>query len=189
MLSLLAKGKRKFNRIYLRIIGQKDYSLHSGERQTSETMDSIRKDHILRYNVAIDCIKANVKNDSSLHGLDCFSGNGYGCQLLGEKLGGTILGIDGSAEAIDFANKYYSSSGSFFAYKRFPFVLPKESFDYVVSLESIEHVEDSVEFLDTLLASLKAGGILMLSAPNEAKLPFSPDAFKFLSGHIIISWD
>lgn len=43
------------------MINTKDFSLHSGERQTAQTLDEIRKDHIYRYDM-IKQFDYNTKN-------------------------------------------------------------------------------------------------------------------------------
>lgn len=141
----------------------KDYSLNSGERQVATSLKDIRKDHKNRYELAAKYIDEDVKTI-----LDCFCGVGYGTRYLSEKNEKAIfLGIDGSKEAIDYANKFYSNERVFFMSKVYPFQLPKDAFDVVISFESLEHVEDGNKFLESLISCLKKEGKLLLSIPNE----------------------
>ena len=68
-----------------------------------------------------------------------------------------------------------------YKYKLFPFKLKKNIFDFIISLESIEHIEDDHTFIDTLVAALKPNGILILSTPNEEKqsLKLNPNKFHY----------
>ena len=68
-----------------------------------------------------------------------------------------------------------------YKYKLFPFKLKKNIFDFIISLESIEHIEDDHTFIDTLVAALKPNGILILSTPNEEKqsLKINPNKFHY----------
>lgn len=158
----------------------RDFSLDSGERQTSNTIEKIRKDHLVRYEMVGDFLL----DKKHLMGMDCFCGIGYGSYLLAEKLKNTtILGIDASREAIDFANKYYGRKNIFFSNKIYPCVLPYEVFDYVVSFESIEHVEQGFEFIESLMGSVKSGGYLFLSVPNEQILPHGKNPNRFHYRH------
>ena len=141
-----------------------DFSLMSGERQVGRSLSEIRKDHLLRYEMALQFLR----DKPHAMGLDCFCGNGYGSYWLGKELDEScITGIDASAEAVTFANQYYQLPNVFFSNKLFPFDLPKGIFDFVVSFESIEHVDDGVRMFDELIGSLKAGGYFLFSVPNE----------------------
>lgn len=50
------------------------------------------------------------------------------------------------------------------------FELPSESFDYVVSIEGIEHIENHFAFLREARRVLKPGGKLLLTTPNVLSL-------------------
>jgi len=142
----------------------KDFSLNSGERQVGKTLDEIRFDHRVRYQLAIEFLKEK----KHYVGLDCFCGNGYGSHFMANQLSDcNIIGIDASQEAIECANKYYSSKNILFSCKLFPFCLPKETFDFIVCFESLEHVIEGEEMMNQLIHSLKLGGYLFFSIPNE----------------------
>lgn len=147
----------------------KSYDLNSGERQVATTIDEIRKDHVNRYNLASKLIQKYLNSDV-LNGLDIFCGNGYGSYLLSKKLSkATILSIDGSDEAISLANRYYKTENIKFEQKLFPFEIKEKEYDFVISLESIEHIKDDILFLEKISKSLKKGGILIISTPNNEK--------------------
>jgi SAM-dependent methyltransferase len=152
-----------------------DLSLNSGERQVASTYDDIRADHRFRYEWV------NSRLPSPGFGLDVFCGNGYGTWLLsGSRV---VLGIDGSAEAIRQAEQHYRTPRAFFSVGYYPFELPREAFDFVVSLESVEHVEQGAEFFSALAASLKPGGMLAFSTPCEEKLPHASTGNHFHYKH------
>jgi len=142
----------------------KDFSLNSGERQTGVKLDQIRYDHRARYKKVIEFLKDKPVK----FGLDCFCGNGYGTYYVNENLKNVcMLGIDGSSEAVVCAEKNYSTHRNFFSYKLFPFELPKNTFDFVICYESLEHVDDGNGMYRVLADSLKPGGYLFISVPNE----------------------
>jgi 2-polyprenyl-3-methyl-5-hydroxy-6-metoxy-1,4-benzoquinol methylase len=155
------------------------FSLHSGERQTGLTLETIRHDHVARYRMVAEAIIATWDKPSALYGLDVFCATGYGARLIADTLFCPILGIDASEEAIAIANAHFSSPFNFYATKTFPFHLPRRAFDFVICLESIEHVADCDEFLVQTFGSLKAGGKLYLSTPNSAiwSLDKNPNPF------------
>ncbi len=155
----------------------KDFSYESGERQTAVRFDDIRRDHSARYQLATRILKKHFAGlGRPLAGLDLFCGNGYGTWLASKELGAHTLGVDGSPEAIAIADQHFSTQSTIFTVKRFPFALPPESFDFILCFESIEHVAAPEELFNMLARSLKPGGVLFVSTPNEATMPLTINA-------------
>lgn len=152
-----------------------DFSLNSGERQTAVNYEAIRADHRFRYEWAAERIPSHS------FGLDVFCGNGYGTWLLGDTR--FVIGIDGSQEAINLANKCYRRTTTLFSSAIYPFELPENSFDFIVALESIEHVARGAEFFDCICRALKPGGNLIFSTPCEDFLPHSATGNHFHYKH------
>ncbi len=140
-----------------------DLSLHSGERQVATEYGAIRADHRFRYEWA------DAKIPQAGFGLDVFCGNGYGTWLLAASR--LVLGIDGSDEAIRLADAHFRTPRTLFSANYYPFELPEGTFDFIVSLESVEHVEDGKGFFHRLVHALKPGGLLVFSTPCEDRLP------------------
>ncbi|MFW6731987.1 MAG: class I SAM-dependent methyltransferase [Synechococcus sp.] len=156
-----------------------DLSLHSGERQTATDYEGIRGDHRFRYEWADQRLPVDT------YGLDAFCGVGYGTWLLSERR--FVLGLDGSADAIATANASYRRSSNLFTTSYFPFDLPSAAFDFVVSLESIEHVADGAGFFAMLCRALKPGGNLIFSTPCEEWLPHAACANHFHHRHYTLA--
>jgi 2-polyprenyl-3-methyl-5-hydroxy-6-metoxy-1,4-benzoquinol methylase len=149
---------------------KKDFSLHSGERIHFVDAGLLTTDCITRYEyIAGDLRGANRR----LVGADVFCGNGYGANILARTLDATIFGIDGSTEAIAQATASYRSANLFFSAKLFPFELPREMFDFVASIESLEHVREYEAFAAMICRSVRIGGRLYLSVPNEERVVLS----------------
>jgi 2-polyprenyl-3-methyl-5-hydroxy-6-metoxy-1,4-benzoquinol methylase len=144
----------------------RDWTLASGERQVADVVTDVRPDHVMRYEWA-----ARLIPDGAVVGLDAFCGVGYGTQLLAARAAGFVIGVDGSSAAIAHAEAHFRSERTMFACKQWPFDLPKGAFDFVACFESLEHVGDGRAFLHALTRSLKPGGLLFLSTPNEAVMP------------------
>jgi 2-polyprenyl-3-methyl-5-hydroxy-6-metoxy-1,4-benzoquinol methylase len=161
----------------------KNFALASGERQIGKTIQEIRKDHTFRYELAIDMYrKQNSKKSANL--LDIFCGNGYGSQMLAEAFeNSTVTGIDGSMEAIDMANRYYTKNNNIFSWKIFPFSIPSRVYDFVTCFESLEHVEDDELMLLLILESLKADGVALISVPNQDLHPLEKNPHHFHFRH------
>jgi 2-polyprenyl-3-methyl-5-hydroxy-6-metoxy-1,4-benzoquinol methylase len=81
------------------------------------------------------------------------------------------------------ATRAYSSPTVIFAQKLYPLNLPEEVFDFVVSLESIEYIEDGEAFFTDLVTSLKYGGTIVFSTPCEDNLLFANSGNKFHFKH------
>jgi SAM-dependent methyltransferase len=153
----------------------RDFSLHSGERQVATEYAAIRADHRYRYEWVDACVpRCGV-------GIDVFCGNGYGTWLLAESR--WVLGIDGSSEAIRLAQAHYRRSSTAFSHNEYPFDLPRRAFDFAVSLESIEHVDDAEAFFASLAGCLRPGGMLVFSTPCEDLLPLSSTGNHFHFRH------
>lgn len=148
-----------------------DFSYNSGERQVATEVERIRQDHVQRYHWASSRIR-EVLGETALRGGDYFCGNGYGTDILAPF--GVVHGIDGSSQAIAVAKEHYSKSGATFESRIFPFSLEPESHDFIISLESVEHVPEPEAFVTELAKAVKPGGLLLLSTPNEANYPYSP---------------
>lgn len=156
-----------------------DLRLHSGERQTATEYGQIRADHRFRYEWAAARIPQGT------FGLDVFCGNGYGTWFLSESR--FVLGIDGSSEAIASADQSFRRPTNLFSAAYYPFELPAAAFDFVVALESIEHIRDGEKFFAALCNSLKPSGTLIFSTPCEDHLPHSATGNHFHYKHYTLA--
>jgi len=101
--------------------------------------------------------------------LDVASGAGYGTALLAERAD-YAFGIDIDLEAVTFARSRYNAANLEYCQSTLaalPF--PDDSFDAVVSFETIEHVAEEVQykFLSEIKRVLKKGGMLIVSSPDK----------------------
>jgi ubiquinone/menaquinone biosynthesis C-methylase UbiE len=101
------------------------------------------------------------------HVLDIGCGEGYGSATLAEKAT-HVVGTDRSEEVIKYAAaKYPLPNIEFRCMPAEKHAFPDESFDVVVCLELIEHVQNYVAVMEEMHRLLKPGGILILSTPNK----------------------
>jgi SAM-dependent methyltransferase len=96
--------------------------------------------------------------------LDVPSGPGYFAKVAAENGFQAIAGeIDPSLHVLPGVSYIKTDMG-----EKLPF--PDASFDYVVSIEGIEHTENPFRFLRECARVLKAGGQLFLTTPNVSSL-------------------
>ncbi len=135
------------------------------ERQYGVSLDDIRKDHVERYKFAIDRVGGIV--------LDAACGCGYGSYMIydgGYAIRPTVIGVDIEQEALEFASAHWSGP----TYIKADLTdLRVFGVDWVVSFETIEHLEDPRPFLRNLDPQYG----MICSVPNEEKAPFRAEAF------------
>lgn len=102
--------------------------------------------------------------------LDVACGSGYGCRLLAEAGGARqVVGADVSDAAIAQARTFARRSVSFVRSSGAPLAFRDAVFDAIVSLETIEHVEDPRALLREFRRVLRPGGTAVISTPlNES---------------------
>lgn len=135
----------------------------TGERLILGKVDKeLEIEHINRYIFA-----KNILSDKNI--LDSACGSGYGTAILSSN-NNKVVGLDISEEAIDYAKENYLNKDINFlvgSIAELPF--EDNSFDGVVSFETIEHVDGEIQnkFLQEVKRVLKNNGILVISTPNH----------------------
>lgn len=133
------------------------------ERVTAEeeTPASTLYEHIGRYVFAARFVEGKAI-------LDIACGSGYGSGYLINKGAKKVVGADYSEETIEYARLHYQKDGlSFLCSDAQQMQFPDNSFDVVVSFETIEHLERYEDFLKECKRMLKDGGIFICSTPNR----------------------
>ena len=134
----------------------------TGERFTPECVREIRYEHFHRYAFARHfCEGAQV--------LDAACGEGYGAALLSASAS-SVVGVDISAEAIDHASQRYAKHPNLNFKQADVTHLPfaDDSFDRVVSFETLEHLEEQEQLLSEFRRVLRPDGLLVISSPDKA---------------------
>ena len=102
--------------------------------------------------------------------LDIGCGAGLLCEPLA-RLGAAVTGIDAAPENIAMAKFHAAQSGLAIDYRAGSVDrVAGATFDFVTSLEVIEHVNDPAGFIRGLAGALAEGGLLILSTPNRTAL-------------------
>lgn len=137
--------------------------IFTGERMILNRMrKETEVEHLCRYYMA----------QKYVHGknvLDAACGSGYGTGILAETAK-YVTGMDISEEAVLDARTNFGKDNTNFvigSVEKLPF--KDNSFDVVVSFETIEHVNGEIQdsFLKEIKRVLKNDGILIMSTPNK----------------------
>jgi 2-polyprenyl-3-methyl-5-hydroxy-6-metoxy-1,4-benzoquinol methylase len=113
-------------------------ALKSGERQVRSSLNEIEANHLWRYREATNYIR---HSDTVV---DVGFGCGYGSNIM-SKYAKTVIGVDDSKEAVEYANKYWKADNITFINKN-AFDI-KEKVDVGVAFEVIEHIKDYENFI------------------------------------------
>lgn len=107
--------------------------------------------------------------------LDAACGVGYGSAELG-RVATRVVGVDVDEEAIAYARARYASGNvEFEAMDVSSLRFDADSFDAVVSFETIEHVDDREAFLHEVSRVLRPSGTFVVSTPNAPRTTKAPD--------------
>jgi 2-polyprenyl-3-methyl-5-hydroxy-6-metoxy-1,4-benzoquinol methylase len=149
------------------------YPLHALKEERDLHMDMLREPgersdaHVIRYHLALDLIRPGDEV------LDAACGLGYGSYVMAQltRCAG-VLGMDGSDYAIAYAEKNFTAVDPRLTFRRGYLPndladLADESFDVIVSFETLEHIEDPAGLLAEFSRLLKPGGRVIVSVPND----------------------
>ena len=131
----------------------------------NEFHEAVRSNFTRRYEIARDWI-ARVSGTRRPRVLDIACGSGYGSQLLGDL--GEVVGVDVSPSAIEYARDQYGGDGVTFhvgSAEDQAFLRTLGTFDAIVSIATIEHLDDAEAFVSWMHRSLGDGGVGILGFP------------------------
>jgi ubiquinone/menaquinone biosynthesis C-methylase UbiE len=119
-------------------------------------------EHVARYRFAATHLRPGAT-------LDIATGTGYGADLLRHCVGGDVVGVDIYQPALEAAQQQYGLDDRIHFVVGNGTALPfaDGSFRNVVTLETIEHIEDDHALLYELSRVLCSDGTLVVSTPNR----------------------
>jgi len=135
----------------------------SGERYIPGADIKLEYEHIHRYHALTEIVR-----DKKV--LDVASGEGYGSAWLANTAS-EVIGVDIAEEAVAHANEKYSNVANnvrFIRSSATALTFGDNSFDVVVSFETIEHLADHANMLSEIKRVLKPDGLLIISTPDKA---------------------
>ena len=122
--------------------------------------------HMERYRLASEyCNKGWV--------LDFASGSGYGSEILRRRGSNDMRvdGMDADDKKIDYFRSRFPKNRAILWHFNDELPYRDERLDGVVSIETLEHLEDDVAFVKEAHRCLKTGGCFVFSVPIEDEIP------------------
>lgn len=130
-----------------------------------------------RYKVAQDWLRQYFReqgHEGDLKILDIACGSGYGTEILSDL--GKVAGVDLDPEAVEYACKNYTNDRTSFKLGNaddFGFLESLGTFDAVVSLATVEHVEDEIKYLEWIRGALRPGGASVVCFPSVVTMDWA----------------
>lgn len=115
---------------------------------------------------------ADIQSTDKVLNVGCYNGHLERFFLEGKCQ--DFRGIDANREAIDFAKSQpHGDCFQFGVAEALPF--ESQSFDKVLCLDTLEHVQDEAKAIDEIHRVLKPGGSVILSVPHDFMNALDPD--------------
>jgi SAM-dependent methyltransferase len=130
-----------------------------------------------RYQVARDWLKQYFDGqgrNGNVKILDIACGSGYGTEILSDL--GKVTGVDLDPEVVEYASRNYANGRTSFKLGNaddFGFLESLGTFDAVVSLATVEHVEDEYKYLEWIRGALRSGGASVVCFPSVVTMDWA----------------
>ena len=132
----------------------------NGERLETFVYNEATMEHLHRYALAMPLVRGKTV-------LDIACGEGYGAGFLARQAKG-VTGIDMDAATIKQASAKYRKQNLLFKTGSVTAIPEAQNtFDIVVSFETLEHVADHEALLREVKRVLKPDGLLLISTPDK----------------------
>lgn len=134
----------------------------TGERFTPECVREIAYEHWHRYAFALSLVAGRRV-------LDAASGEGFGAALLASKAD-SVTACDIDSASVAHATQRYSSHANLSFHQADVTqldALESNSFDVIVSFETLEHVMEHDRMMQGFYRLLKQDGVLLISTPDK----------------------
>lgn len=116
--------------------------------------------------------------------LDVGCGGGIVCEPMA-RLGGKVTGADADPVAIEVAKTHAKENGLKITYENKPAEGLGKTYDVVLALEIIEHVDNPEAFVQNCAKLLKPGGLIIFSTLNRTPKSF---ALGIVAAEYILRW-
>lgn len=110
----------------------------------------------------------NLGLNSKIKFLDIGCGTGIMTKRVSDQFDANAIGVDISDESIEFANKFYSNNKLSFSLgeaNKIPY--KNNSFDFIISLDVLEHIENQKNAIFEISRLLKKNGKILIYTLNK----------------------
>ena len=149
---------------------------NGGERLVQPDLHRMKPNHVHRYDYAIQIID-RLFNGRAVRVLDAAAGTGYGGFMLAEA-GHLVTSVERDAAVSEYGEQHYFHANLRREVADLNDYLPEE-YDVVVSIETVEHLEDDTG----LLQKFRAAPYLIATVPNQEVVPFDAKVHRFHYRH------
>jgi SAM-dependent methyltransferase len=123
------------------------------------------------WHIHIELKKWAERKKNTVHILDAGSGFGqYSYYLSGFHKDWNIMAVDVKEEQVCDCNKFFNEIGRkniIFKIEDLTTFVQPDAFDLILSVDVMEHIEEDVKVFQNFHASLKPGGMLLISTPSD----------------------
>jgi len=139
-----------------------------------------------RIKYIVNQIKKHFDRDDidGLSILDIGCGGGLVCEPL-TAMGANVTGIDAGPKAIEIAKSHAKDNDLNINYRCETSIDHKGTYDVVLALEIIEHVDDVDSFVESVCRHVKPDGIVIFSTLNRTQKSF---ALGIVAAEYILRW-
>lgn len=132
----------------------------TGERLETFVYNESTVEHLHRYAIASELAAGKTV-------LDIACGEGYGTHLLAAKAT-SVTGVDiDEGTVLAAKQKYKGANLEYITGRAEKIPAANESYDMVVSFETLEHLSDHGAMMQEIKRVLKPGGLLLISTPDK----------------------
>lgn len=132
----------------------------TGERLETFVYNENTNEHLHRYAIAMQLVAGKRV-------LDIACGEGYGSNLMA-SVASSVTGVDIDMDTVEKAAEKYDRQQLFFLQGSASSIpCANQSFDVVVSFETIEHHDKHHEMMAEIKRVLAPGGLLLISSPDK----------------------
>ncbi len=131
-----------------------------------------------------DLDESAMQSFGKLSVLDVGCGGGLVCEPMA-RMGAKVTGADADPQAISVAKAHAADAGLKITYENKPAEKLGKTYDVVLALEIIEHVDNPAAFVESCAKLLKPGGMVIFSTLNRTPKSY---ALGIVAAEYILRW-
>ncbi len=153
---------------------KKDFFLHRSKQNVfpAEWYEFAKEEHFWcqwRFTIFLQQIEAlGIDKNAALKGLDVGCGNGVVRRQIEKNMNWIVDGADLSEETLHFNHTTRGKTFLYNVHERHPEF--KEAYDFVILFDLLEHIQNTQQFIESVLYHLKPEGWIFINVPAIKEL-------------------